>query len=374
MTRLFICPLHPFICPPAPVHLPNCNRTSQDLNQCRLKTAADGAFAATRAAEIGRSSLDTSVALQREMRRSSLDTSIALRRAVACTANGSPSRRFLSGCHHHYSLPDECEGRSSPQQGCDPRLQLSPRAAMRPGPVRLTPNDGRTSAEPLDGEEFYPPPPFMSMSINSSGEVARHLPSPLHPLVSIQRQLVASALNVPPLHPPSRPLRILVAEDNKVNQKVVLKVRKRLAVDLNFSTKTLGIDALIPLLLSIQPHMLSRSIQDMRFSATRDIIHTHTPSESIHLAPPPQWPSLLQVLQQICPPGSHPADVVENGLQVLERLDRGCEYDLILMDIHMPEMDGLEATRRICERHPRPEDRPRIVALSADTLEDLHDK
>lgn len=59
---------------------------------------------------------------------------------------------------------------------------------------------------------------------------------------------------------------------------------------------------------------------------------------------------------------------------MLEKLDAGREYDLILMDIHMPEMDGLEATRKICERFPRPEDRPRIVALSADTLEDLHDK
>lgn len=65
---------------------------------------------------------------------------------------------------------------------------------------------------------------------------------------------------------------------------------------------------------------------------------------------------------------------MENGLQVLERLDGGRKYDVILMDIHMPEMDGLEATRQICRRFPRPEDRPRIVALSADTLQDLHDR
>ena len=86
---------------------------------------------------------------------------------------------------------------------------------------------------------------------------------------------------------------------------------------------------------------------------------------------PPCFP---QVLQQICPPGSRPPDVVENGLQVLSKLDSGTTYDIILMDIHMPEMDGLEATRKICERFPRPEDRPRIVALSADTLQDLHDR
>ena len=43
-------------------------------------------------------------------------------------------------------------------------------------------------------------------------------------------------------------------------------------------------------------------------------------------------------------------------------------YDIVLMDIHMPEMDGLEASRHICARFPEAE-RPRIVALSADTLQ-----
>ena len=46
----------------------------------------------------------------------------------------------------------------------------------------------------------------------------------------------------------------------------------------------------------------------------------------------------------------------------------GQVYDIILMDIHMPEMDGLEASQIIQERY-LPQDRPRIVALSADTLQ-----
>lgn len=79
-----------------------------------------------------------------------------------------------------------------------------------------------------------------------------------------------------------------------------------------------------------------------------------------------------QVLQRICASECQP-DVVENGLQVLRALETK-RYDLILMDIHMPEMDGLEASRRICQRFPRPEDRPRIVALSADTMQTLHDR
>ncbi|HEX6829047.1 MAG TPA: response regulator [Burkholderiales bacterium] len=61
------------------------------------------------------------------------------------------------------------------------------------------------------------------------------------------------------------------------------------------------------------------------------------------------------------------ADVAANGVEVLDALDRQ-EYDLILMDVHMPELDGIEATRRIVQRF-QGRSRPRIIAMTADALE-----
>src|SRR5205823_8076925 len=61
------------------------------------------------------------------------------------------------------------------------------------------------------------------------------------------------------------------------------------------------------------------------------------------------------------------ADVAANGLEVLEALQRQ-NYDVILMDVQMPDMDGLEASRIIQEEWP-PEQRPRIIAMTANAMQ-----
>jgi CheY-like chemotaxis protein len=62
------------------------------------------------------------------------------------------------------------------------------------------------------------------------------------------------------------------------------------------------------------------------------------------------------------------ADVAGNGVEALEALRRQT-YDVALMDVQMPEMDGLEATRTICREWPLHR-RPRIIAMTANAMEE----
>ena len=61
------------------------------------------------------------------------------------------------------------------------------------------------------------------------------------------------------------------------------------------------------------------------------------------------------------------ADVAGNGLEAIDAVERQ-PYDLVLMDVQMPEMDGLEATRHIVE-HLDPACRPWIVAMTANAMD-----
>jgi CheY-like chemotaxis protein len=65
-------------------------------------------------------------------------------------------------------------------------------------------------------------------------------------------------------------------------------------------------------------------------------------------------------------------DIAANGVEVLLALQRQ-PYDVILMDVQMPEMDGLEATRLICAQWPK-DQRPYIIAMTAHALTGDYEK
>jgi CheY-like chemotaxis protein len=90
---------------------------------------------------------------------------------------------------------------------------------------------------------------------------------------------------------------------------------------------------------------------------------------------PPAPPGVLKVLvaednplnqntlRRLVTKLGHHVDVVSNGREAVAAVSKE-QYDAVLMDVLMPEMDGLQAAEAICRRWPRGT-RPRLVALTA---------
>ncbi len=118
------------------------------------------------------------------------------------------------------------------------------------------------------------------------------------------------------------------------------------------------------------------------FSLELPLRAAETPQQSsrpVEASPPqPRSPSPLRVLiaednvvnqrvaSRMLQKLGYQADVVENGRLAVEAAERQA-YDVIFMDVQMPELDGLEATRRITARAGLS---PWIIALTAHALEE----
>lgn len=76
----------------------------------------------------------------------------------------------------------------------------------------------------------------------------------------------------------------------------------------------------------------------------------------------------LRILERM----GYTADVAENGLAVLAALEQK-NYDVILMDVQMPELNGIDTTRRIRAQLPSSQ-QPYIIALTADVLKGFEDE
>lgn len=73
-----------------------------------------------------------------------------------------------------------------------------------------------------------------------------------------------------------------------------------------------------------------------------------------------------QLVKQWLKKLGYQATLVSNGQEVLEKLQQQA-YDLILMDVQMPKMDGISATKQICQRWSADE-RPKIIAMTANAM------
>lgn len=69
--------------------------------------------------------------------------------------------------------------------------------------------------------------------------------------------------------------------------------------------------------------------------------------------------SMLEVLQQRLETEGYDVETAQNGVQALQ-LIRSCAYDLVITDIVMPDMDGIELIRALREEDPD----AKIIAIS----------
>jgi CheY-like chemotaxis protein len=66
-------------------------------------------------------------------------------------------------------------------------------------------------------------------------------------------------------------------------------------------------------------------------------------------------------------------EIVENGQLALDAIaaakERGQPFDVVLLDVQMPVLDGLETSRKLCELYPDEKQRPWMIAMTANAMQ-----
>ncbi|MFP4598224.1 MAG: response regulator [Persicimonas sp.] len=74
-----------------------------------------------------------------------------------------------------------------------------------------------------------------------------------------------------------------------------------------------------------------------------------------------------RLIERVLESRGHHLELVENGREAVEKFEPG-KYDIVLMDVRMPEVDGFEATRRIRRREAAGDTRTPIIAMTAHAM------
>ncbi|WP_330486409.1 response regulator [Tumidithrix elongata] len=125
---------------------------------------------------------------------------------------------------------------------------------------------------------------------------------------------------------------------------------------------------------------LKNLVHEFRFEQILNLIATHTSAQIVDS----DFTTLLRILVvedstinqklvlKILSSLGYSADVSVNGLQALDALKQQT-YNIVLMDLQMPEMDGFEATEQIYQRWS-PQERPVVIALTANSTPEIRDR
>ena len=120
--------------------------------------------------------------------------------------------------------------------------------------------------------------------------------------------------------------------------------------------------------LAVQMKQLNKSIDNQ---VNINDAHNSIRSIKLNILIVEDNPINQKILLSLLNKNGYKADKAFNGIEALKMIEKK-EYDLVFMDIQMPEMDGITATREIFKRFP--DKRPRIVAVTANVLQEDRNK